>query len=131
MNPFKKSPAGPRMGVPLGGIGAGTIGRGWFFSFLFFSLLPKMFTQKQFKFSLLLLFQERRFRKMVHSSWFSQLQNSRCQQFLSQNPAKKQALSRSDCFATNKTSLKKVRGWKMKEGVGEKKKKNCWAIVLM
>ena len=29
MNPFKKSPAGPRFGVPLGGIGAGTINRGW------------------------------------------------------------------------------------------------------
>jgi len=29
MNPFKKSPAGPRFGVPLGGLGAGTINRGW------------------------------------------------------------------------------------------------------
>ena len=29
MNPFYKSPSGPRMGVPVGGIGSGTIGRGW------------------------------------------------------------------------------------------------------
>jgi non-lysosomal glucosylceramidase len=29
MNPFKKSNAGPRMGVPVGGFGSGTIGRGW------------------------------------------------------------------------------------------------------
>eukprot|EP00008_Paramoeba_atlantica_P003308 CAMPEP_0201477522 /NCGR_PEP_ID=MMETSP0151_2-20130828/2528_1 /ASSEMBLY_ACC=CAM_ASM_000257 /TAXON_ID=200890 /ORGANISM="Paramoeba atlantica, Strain 621/1 / CCAP 1560/9" /LENGTH=1132 /DNA_ID=CAMNT_0047858269 /DNA_START=73 /DNA_END=3471 /DNA_ORIENTATION=+ len=29
MNPFKKSAAGPRMGVPVGGFGSGTIGKGW------------------------------------------------------------------------------------------------------
>ena len=29
MNPFKKSAAGPRMGVPVGGFGSGTINRGW------------------------------------------------------------------------------------------------------
>mmetsp|Transcript_17192 Transcript_17192/g.48392 ORF Transcript_17192/g.48392 Transcript_17192/m.48392 type:complete len:1303 (+) Transcript_17192:90-3998(+) len=40
MNPFKKSDAGPRMGVPLGGIGAGTIGRGWRGEFGRWSIIP-------------------------------------------------------------------------------------------
>mmetsp|Transcript_11799 Transcript_11799/g.33225 ORF Transcript_11799/g.33225 Transcript_11799/m.33225 type:complete len:1288 (-) Transcript_11799:36-3899(-) len=40
MNPFYKSPAGPRMGVPIGGIGAGTIGRGWCGDFGRWQLFP-------------------------------------------------------------------------------------------
>jgi len=40
MNPFYKSPAGPRMGVPIGGIGSGTIGRGWLGSFGRWQLYP-------------------------------------------------------------------------------------------
>lgn len=40
MNPFYKSPAGPRMGVPLGGIGGGNIGRGWRGEFGRWSIIP-------------------------------------------------------------------------------------------
>jgi hypothetical protein len=40
MNPFYKSPAGPRMGVALGGIGSGTIGRGWRGDFGRWQLFP-------------------------------------------------------------------------------------------